>query len=116
VKNFERGLISQRVKNEQGVTEKEKYHFRPNMSELIKQVSTVFDVTEKSILTGKRGEKNLPRWIAMYVCQEKGDHRLIDIAKKFGLMRSGSIPSIIGKLKAELQCNKKLMAKINKLM
>ncbi len=111
---FRSWAYSQQVKDEDEVTEKEKYHFRPNMDELIKQVSVAFGVTSKSILTGERGKRNIPRWVAMYACQEKGDHRLIDIAKKFGLKRSGSIPNIIAKLKKELQSDKKLRIKVNK--
>ncbi len=113
---FRSWAYDQRVKEDGEVTEKDKYHFKPDMDKLIKQVSVVFGVTVQSILTGKRGSTNLPRWVAMYVCQEKGDHRLIDIAKKFGLKRSGSIPSIIAKLKSLFQADEKLMAKVNKLI
>ncbi len=111
---FRSWAYSQRAKDRDDVTEKEKIHFRPDMDMLIKQVSVAFGVTEKSILTGTRGKENLPRWAAMYICQEKGDHRLIDIAKKFGLKRSGSIPSIIEKLKKALQSDKQLKIMINK--
>ncbi|MCF6324560.1 MAG: transposase [Gammaproteobacteria bacterium] len=111
---FRSWAYDQREKEGGEVTEKEKYHFKPDMDKLIKQVSVVFEVTVKSILTGKRGSTNHPRWIAMYVCQEQGDHRLIDIARKFGLKRSGSVASIITKLKKMLQADKKLAARINK--
>ena len=111
---FRSWVYSQRVKDEKEVTENEKFHYRPKMNKLIKQVSVAFGVTEKSILTGERGKRNIPRWVAMYACQEKGDHRLIDIAKKFGLKRSGSISSIITKLKKELQTNMMLKNKVNR--
>jgi len=113
---FRSWVYSQRVKNSEDVTEKEKFHFRPDMETLIKQVAVAFGVTEKSILTGTRGKENLPRWVAMYLCQEKGGHRLIDIAKKFGLKRSGSIPSIIGKLKRALEADKQLRDMVNGLI
>ncbi len=50
----------------------------------------------------------------MSVCQEKDGHRLIDIAKKFGLKRWASISSITAKLKKELQTDRKLMGLVNK--
>jgi len=49
----------------------------------------------------------------MYLYQEEGSHRLIDIAKKFGLKRTGSIPVVIGKLKAQLKLDKNLMDMVN---
>lgn len=48
----------------------------------------------------------------MYLCQEIGDHRLINIAHKFGLSRTGSIPAIIAKLKVLLESDIELKNKI----
>jgi hypothetical protein len=56
---------------------------------------------QNSILLSERGKKNIPRWVALYLCQEER-HRLIDIVKKFELKRTGSIPTVIGKLKTQL--------------
>ena len=75
-----------------------------------------FRVTVDSILTSKRGKKNLPRWVAMSACQEKGDHRLIDITKKFGLKRTESIPTTMSKLKNEIEHNAGLKVKVDRAM
>ena len=59
------------------------------------------------------GKMNLPRWVAMYLCRETGGHRLIDIAKRFGLKRTGSIPTTLGKLKEMLRVDQKLKDKVD---
>lgn len=51
--------------------------------------------------------------MAMYLCQETGGHRLIDIAKKFGLKRTGSIPTTLKKLKQQISLDKNLRDKID---
>ena len=116
--SFRAWAYSQRVTDESAVAEKERYQFREDMDEIIRQVASVFKVTQESIEAGRRGRaiKNVPRWVAMYLCQEKGGHRLIDIAKRFGLKRSGSIPTTIAKLKEELNTDKKLSRKLKALM
>ncbi len=52
---------------------------------IVKLVSEQFDVAKGSILQSARGrwQRNLPRWIAMYICQEVGGYRLTEIAKIF---------------------------------
>jgi hypothetical protein len=47
-------------------------------------------------------EKRISRGGWPCICARRRGHRLIDIAKKFGLKRTGSIPTVIGKLKTQL--------------
>jgi chromosomal replication initiation ATPase DnaA len=49
----------------------------------------------------------------MYLCQQIGGHRLIDIALKFRLKRTGSIPVTLAKLKDLLEKDKELQNKLN---
>ena len=76
-------------------------------------VTKQFDVRSESILKSVRGKENIPRWVAMYLCQEIGGHRLIDIASKFGLKRTGSIPVTLAKLKCLLEKDKELQKNLN---
>lgn len=111
--DFRAWAYSQHVTNEDAITEYAKFTFRPEMDEIINRVADTFNVTTEFILIGRRGSKNIPRWVAMYLCQEKGGHRLVDIAKKFGLKRTGSIPTTLGKLKELIHLDKELKDKIN---
>ncbi|MFK5984405.1 MAG: helix-turn-helix domain-containing protein [Pseudomonadota bacterium] len=83
-----------------------------DMDKIIGDVAQLLNVSILSIIQGKRGKKNIPRSIAMYLCQEMGDHRLIDIAHKFGLKRTGSIPITITKLKVLLDSDIELKNKL----
>ena len=83
------------------------------MQVIIERVAKIYDVLPESILKSVRGRRNLPRWVTMYLCQEVGGHRLADIALKFGLKRTGSIPTIIGNLKKLLMIDKNLKIKVN---
>ena len=57
----------------------------------------------------------MPRWVAMTLCQEVGDCRLVNIAKCFGLKRTGSIPTTIKKLRVLMADDKKLARKVGGL-
>jgi hypothetical protein len=49
----------------------------------------------------------------MCLCQDVGSHRLIEIAKKLGLKRTGSIPMVIDKLREQFKLDKSLKDKAN---
>jgi len=74
-------------------------------------------VSEKSILKAARGpgSKNIPRWAAMYLCQELTGATLQEIAKRFGLKRYGTVSTTIGKLKNEFAEVPKSRAAVTKL-
>ena len=90
---------------------------RPSIKKVVAAVSTQFKVSEKSIFQAARGpgSKNLPRWIAMYLCQELAGVTLQDIAIKFGLKRYGTVSTTIGKLKQEFVDFPKSLSAANKL-
>ncbi len=113
---FRDWVYAQRTTADVDVTEVEKSHFRPEIALLIRNVATEFGVSEESILTGVRGQENVPRWVAMYVCQEKGGHRLMGIARKFGLKRSGGVSSVVGKLRKAMLSDQELREKVNRVI
>ncbi|MGB5454355.1 MAG: transposase [Gammaproteobacteria bacterium] len=83
---------------------------RPGLDEITARVGAVFGVDKNSIVTGRRGvaEKNIPRWVAMYLCRDIGGHKLTHIAEYFGLKRIGSISNTIAKLNAYMEDDQKL--------
>ncbi|MDQ6970172.1 MAG: hypothetical protein Q9M16_06670 [Mariprofundus sp.] len=58
---------------------------------------------------------NKPRWVAMYLSQEMGSKTLSEIAKGFGLKRTGSIPTTVAKLRGLMKEDLNLMEKLNRV-
>ena len=113
---FRAWAYSQRMTDDEAVSRQESAAFRPSMDEVIERVVSVFDVSRESIVRTRRGgTNNVPRWVAMYLCQEVCGCRLVEIASYFGLKRTGSIPTTIGKLKRLMSEDKELMSLVNEL-
>lgn len=92
--------------------------WRPSCKDIISAVAKQFKVSEESIYTAARGpgSKNVPRWVAMYLCQELSAVTLQAIAKLFKLKRYGTVSTTVGKLKKEFLADPKLLNTTNKLM
>lgn len=92
--------------------------WRPSCKQIIAAVAQQFKVTEESIYTAARGpgSKNVPRWVAMYLCQELSAVTLQSIAKLFKLKRYGTVSTTVGKLKKEFVENAKMLTLTSKLL
>lgn len=91
--------------------------WRPACKDIVAAVAKQFKVTEESIYQAARGpgSKNVPRWVAMYLCQELSASTLQAIAKLFKLKRYGTVSTTVGKLKKELASDAKLATAVDKL-
>ena len=92
--------------------------WRPSCKQIITAVAKQFKVSEASIYKAARGpgSKNVPRWVAMYLCQEFSAVTLQSIAKLFKLKRYGTVSTTVGKLKKEFKENPKARAAAEKLV
>ncbi|MGB4247673.1 MAG: helix-turn-helix domain-containing protein [Pseudohongiellaceae bacterium] len=101
-----------------GVSRGANAKWRPSCKDIITAVAKQFKVTEESIYTAARGpgSKNVPRWVAMYLCQELSAVTLQAIAKLFKLKRYGTVSTTVGKLKKEFVENPKTQAATSKLL
>ena len=92
--------------------------WRPSCKQIITAVAKQFKVSEASIYKAARGpgSKNVPRWVAMYLCQELSAVTLQSIAKLFKLKRYGTVSTTVGKLKKEFKENPKARAAAEKLV
>ncbi len=90
---------------------------RPTPGRIISSVADTFNVSGTSILHAARGpgSKNVPRWVAMYLCQEAGGITLQKIAQQFGLQRYGTVSTTIGKLKDEFEGNPPLLSRVERI-
>ena len=111
---FRTWAYQQRQTDDMAVTKKELLQFKPSMDEIIDRIARAFKVNKESILVSQRGRvsDNIPRWVAMYLAQERGGVTLREIAAKFGLVRTGSIPTVIGKLKQRMGSDSQLVKKV----
>jgi putative transposase len=100
-----------------GVSRGANAKWRPSCKQIISAVAQQFKVTEASIYTAARGpgSKNVPRWIAMYLCQELSAVTLQAIAKLFKLKRYGTVSTTVGKLKLEFAENPSVLATTKRL-
>jgi len=113
---FRTWAYGQRVTDDGAVSVATSIQFKPSIAEVVAEVATTFSVTVDSILKAKRGTNNVPRWVAMYLSQVLGGQQLTSIAEAFGLTRTGSIPTTIGKLKLLMEKDRKLGRKVESLM
>lgn len=90
---------------------------RPSPNTIVSSVADTFNVSDSSILRAARGpgSKNVPRWVAMYLCQEAGGITLRKIAQQFGLQRYGTVSTTIGKLKDEFNDDPPLAYRVERI-
>ena len=88
-----------------GISRGANARWRPSCKRIISVVAKRYKVTEASIYKAARGpgSKNIPRWVAMYLCQELSGVTLQHIAKLFKLKRYGTVSTTVGKLKREIR-------------
>lgn len=100
-----------------GVSRGSHAKWRPACKDIVSAVAAHFKVSEESIYQAARGpgSKNVPRWVAMYLCQELSASTLQSIAKLFKLKRYGTVSTTVGKLKKELAADAKLATAVQKL-
>ena len=91
--------------------------WRPSCKDIVALVAAQFKVSEDSIYQAARGpgSKNIPRWVAMDLCQELSASTLQAIAKLFHLKRYGTVSTTVGKLKKEILTDAKLTTAVQKL-
>lgn len=70
------------------------------LPKIIQAVARYYDQSEKDICVAKRGRRaqNIPRWIAMKLCQEVGGATLMEIADVFHVGHYSTVSQTIGRL------------------
>ncbi len=97
---------------------KDKYaKLRPSIKKVVSGVAKFYKIDEKDIYNSLRGpsSKNIPRWVAMHLCQELSGVTLQDIATRFGLKHYGTVSTVVGKLRKELLVNSKIQKNVKTL-
>jgi REP element-mobilizing transposase RayT len=70
------------------------------MKTIRQAVALYYGITELELVTTKRGKgrKNIPRWVAMKLCQDLGGARLGEIAGDFNVGHYSTVSQTIGRL------------------
>ena len=81
-----------------------------SMEQVVQHVATYLGCDINDILYAKRGQgqKNQPRRIAMYFCQQKASATLPEIARLFNVSHYSTVSQAIRRLKVELGGDKRL--------
>ncbi|MEW8288766.1 MAG: helix-turn-helix domain-containing protein [Candidatus Thiodiazotropha endolucinida] len=71
------------------------------MKDIVSRVAVFFGCSERSIYQAQRGRgsKNIPRWIAMKLCQDYSGQTLQEIGRLFGVGNYCTVSQTIARLK-----------------
>ncbi len=115
-KDFKQKLLKQKRKLKVNVDLAQYLSERPSADNIISAVAKAYNVEIKDVKERKPGRQaaNLPRKVAIYLCQQYGDLSLREIANTFGLTHIGSASPAINDIKNALNCNDpQVVKKIN---
>jgi len=87
------------------------------MEVIIDAVAEQFGITPESIRKTTRGQgaRNVPRWIAMKLCQERGGAKLREIAEQFHVGHYSTVSQTIGRLNRLLDDDEIVRSRFNML-
>jgi putative transposase len=89
-----------------------------SISEIAKHTAEYFGQTVKAIKQLKKGpsSQSKTRKIAIYLCQELGDHKLKDIGQYFGFSHSGSVSYITSNMRKQVSTENGLKMDVEKVV
>ncbi|HEC11966.1 MAG TPA: hypothetical protein ENI80_01745 [Acidiferrobacteraceae bacterium] len=84
---------------------------------IIQAVAAYYDLSINNLLVAKRGQgkKNVPRWVAMKLCQGVGGAKLLEIATVFHVRHYSTVSQTIGRLNQLLLNDKQAVKDFNML-
>jgi putative transposase len=88
----------------------------PGKHTIIKVICGFYAVTEKELVRMRRGIRNKPRDMAIYLFRTVCGEPLMHIGHEFGMMRYSSVSSAVDRIKRHRQNDSKFEKRINVLM
>ncbi|MEE9302381.1 MAG: transposase [Thiotrichaceae bacterium] len=87
------------------------------MMVIISHVAESYGLKVEEITSTKRGQgqKNVPRWVAMRLCQDIGSEKLMNIAEAFNVSHYSTVSQSIRRLKLLMSEDDKVFKKVNML-
>ena len=88
-----------------------------DLLKIVAAVANSYNLSVKDVCVTKRGKgvKNIPRWIAMKLCQEVGGAKLAEIAKVFNVEHYSTVSQTIGRLNLLMNKDSRVAGEFNVL-
>lgn len=88
------------------------------MGEIVGNVAQIYGVTAETLLSVTKDpqKENEPRKVAMYLCQELGGVKLVNIASYFGLSNIGSVSFTSHQIRKRQQGDKVFSRKLEDII
>ena len=93
----------------------ESFQLAPERAMIIKEVCRSYGVSKEELLISKRGKKNEPRNVAIYLCRQLRNDTLIHLGEAFGMTGYSPAGSAIYRVSKKLQKDKKLQIRLNQI-
>jgi len=81
---------------------------RPGLPEILRTVAETFKVPMAELQHATRGQRNLPRAVAMHLCQTIAQKKLSDIAAAFNVSHYATVSVTISRLKRDMDDDRAL--------
>ena len=88
---------------------------RPQVSSVLRDIAKLYQVSEESLLHGKRGKRNEARQVAMYLVRELCNKSLNNIAELFSLGSYGSVGAACSVIEKQLKVDRGLLRRIEQI-
>jgi len=88
---------------------------RPRVSSVLRDIATLYHVSEASLLHGKRGRRNEARQVAMYLVRELCNKSLHTIAELFSLGSYGGVGAACSVIEKQLTVDRGLRRRIEQI-
>lgn len=88
----------------------------PSVAAIKQAVCIAYGVEEPSLFHARRGERNAPRNVAIYLCRKLASLRHFEIGEAFGVAKSSSVSSVILRTERLLAENKKMRQEVDALV
>lgn len=115
-KKFKAKVLAKANTSDKEVNKKGIQYIVP-MEQVIQAVAKYYQIPVREILKAKRGKgaKQIPRWIAMKLCQEKSSAKLNEIAKLFNVSHYSTVSQTVGRLTGLLKDDEAVQIDLNML-
>jgi len=85
----------------------------PNVNRVILAVCTFYRVSQEELFISKRGNKNLPRDVSVYLVRHLCHMTLPCIGREFGIQSYSTVSSIVQRVKLQIKQDKRLSNDLN---
>jgi putative transposase len=93
----------------------ESFQLAPERALIIREVCRNYGVSEQELLAAKRGKKNEPRNVAIYLCRQMRNETLIDLGEAFGMTGYSPAGSAMDRIKKKLPSDRRLQKRLQQI-